>query len=118
MEEKDQELLIEQSTGPPLEPVLQLTSYCTPPTIVDSVSLLALNLLPHLPPISEKSPLSNPLLVFDEKGKVRIEAPPNVPYIANLPPPISSDHGDYSWDKFGCATWHRSIEARGTKKVL
>ena len=93
VQEKDQEPRTDQSIGPPLEPVLPSTLHSTPPIAIDSVSPLAFNLPPHLPPINEKSPLSSPFLVSNEKGKVRIEAPPTVSYIADLPHPSAATMG-------------------------
>ena len=86
VEEKDQEPIIEQSTGPSLEPVLPLTSHSAPAPVADSVSSPAFNLLPAcLSSISEKSALSNPPSVSDAKGKVRTETPPHILYTADLP---------------------------------
>ena len=83
----------DQSTGSPLEPMLPSTSYSTPPTVANSVSSPTFNLPPHLPPISEKSPLSSPLSVSDEKAKVRTEAPLTVSYMADLPHPSAATMG-------------------------
>ena len=85
-EEKDQEPGTSQSIGPQLTPVLPSTSYSAPATVADSVSSPAFNLHPPcLSPISEKSALSSPSFVSNVKGEVRIDAPPTVLYIANLP---------------------------------
>ena len=59
-----------------------------------------INYLP-LPPIGEKSPLSSPLSVFDEKGKVRTEAPPTVSYTADLPHPLAATMGTTAGTSLG-----------------
>ena len=73
--------------------MLPAISYSVPPIVADFVPSLLFNLPPHLPPISEKSPLTSPFLVSDEKGKVWAEAPPTVSYTADLPHPSATTMG-------------------------
>ena len=77
----------------PPEPVLPSTSYSAPLTIMDSVSSPVFNLQLYLFPISEKSPLSSPPLMFNKKGKARTEAPFFVLYIADLHHPLATTMG-------------------------
>ena len=85
VEEEDQELGTNQSTGPPLMPVFPSTSHSASATVTDSVSSPGFNLPPPCPsPISEKSALSSPPSVSDVKGKVNIEAPPHIECTADL----------------------------------
>lgn len=93
MEEKDQEPMIDQSKGPPLELVLPSTSHFASATVTDFVSSPAFNLTLCLSPIRKKSALSSPPSVSNVKGKVRIEAPPIVSYTTELPHPSAATMG-------------------------
>ena len=101
VEKKDQEQMIEQSIGPPLELVLQSTSHSTPATIANSMSSPAFNLPPCLSHISEKLALFNPPSVFDVKGKVRTKAPPTISYTADLPHPLVATIGTIAGTSVG-----------------
>ena len=87
VEEKDQEPLTEQPTGPPLEPPLPSTSHTVLPSVANSVSSPTFNLSQCLSPISEKSIPSSPPPIVDGKGHVRTEAPPTISITADLPHP-------------------------------
>ena len=118
MEEKDKELMTEQSTGPPLELVLPSTSHSALAIVADFVSSLAFNFPLCLSPINEKLALLSPPLGSKTKGKDVDRGPSFYFVYCQSSPPIGSNHGDHSWDKRRCATWHRLIEARGTSKIL
>ena len=96
--------------------MLPSTSYSVPPTVADYMSSPAFNLPPHLPPMSEKSPLSNPLPVFDEKGKVRTEAPPTVSYTADLPHPSAANMGTTAGTSSGAPLGIDQFKLEGAKR--
>ena len=118
VEEKDQEPRTKRSTSPPLGPMLPLTSYSLPPIVVGSVSSLVFNLPPHIPPISEKSPLSSPLSVFDEKCKMRTEAPPTISYTADFPHPSAATMGTIATTSSGAPLGIGQLKLEGPARYF
>ena len=110
--------MIGQSTGPPFDPVLPSTFYFVPLNFANSISLLMFNLLPHLPPINEKSPLSGSLPVSDEKCKVRIEAPPTILYNVNLPHPSATTMGTTAGTSLGAPLGIDQLQLEGPARYF
>ena len=87
---------MEQSTGPPLEPVLPSTSHSAPVPFADFVSSPVFNLPSCLSPIGKKLALSSPPSGPNTKGKMRDRCPSFHFVHYRSSPPISSYHGDHS----------------------
>ena len=105
VDENDKKLLTGQSTSPPPERLLLLTSYSMPPTVTDSMSSLAFNLPLCLSQINEKSALSSsPFSVWCE-GQSKDRGPSYCFIHCQSSPPIGRIDDLVEWLWSGLFGW-------------